>query len=176
MIAGVCGGLAEYFGVDPTIVRVAAVLLALADGLGIVAYLILWIVVPEEGDRSMNEQGSSNQHGEGQPSEMPPGGAGAAATPGQEPAPPTAAAQAPAAPPPAPPMPPPAQPQPPGQPAPHGSGRRSAGVTGGIILIAIGLVFLVNIFFPAWDIWTLWPLILVIIGVVIIVRSVGRRR
>lgn len=46
-IAGVCGGLAEYFGVDPTIVRVVFVALALPGGLpGVVPYVILWVVVP----------------------------------------------------------------------------------------------------------------------------------
>jgi phage shock protein PspC (stress-responsive transcriptional regulator) len=46
MIAGICGGLGEYFRVDPVIVRVIFVLLAFADAIGIVAYLILWIIVP----------------------------------------------------------------------------------------------------------------------------------
>ncbi len=48
MIWGVCGGLAEYFGIDPTIVRIIAVLLAFANGAGILAYIILAIVVPLE--------------------------------------------------------------------------------------------------------------------------------
>ena len=47
MIAGVCGGLAEYFGIDPVIVRVAAVVLLLAGSAGLWAYVILWIVVPK---------------------------------------------------------------------------------------------------------------------------------
>jgi len=51
MIWGVCGGLAEYFNIDPTIVRVIAVLLIFANGLGILAYLILAIVVPLESSR-----------------------------------------------------------------------------------------------------------------------------
>ncbi len=48
MIWGVCGGLAKYFGVDATIVRVITVLLALGTGVGILAYIILAIVVPLE--------------------------------------------------------------------------------------------------------------------------------
>ena len=51
MIWGVCGGLAEYFGIDPTIVRIIAVLLAFANGAGILAYIILAIVVPLESSR-----------------------------------------------------------------------------------------------------------------------------
>jgi phage shock protein C len=45
MIWGVCGGLARYFGIDPVIVRIIFVLLAFADGIGIVAYIILAVVV-----------------------------------------------------------------------------------------------------------------------------------
>ncbi len=48
-IAGVCSGLAEYFGLDPTLVRVAYVLLSVFSAAfpGIVVYLSLWALVPE---------------------------------------------------------------------------------------------------------------------------------
>jgi phage shock protein PspC (stress-responsive transcriptional regulator) len=49
MIGGVCGGIAEYFNVDPTLVRLAFVLLAMFGGPGILLYIILWIVMPEAG-------------------------------------------------------------------------------------------------------------------------------
>lgn len=46
-LAGVCGGVAEYFNIDPTIVRIIAVILLLPGGLpGILPYVILWAVVP----------------------------------------------------------------------------------------------------------------------------------
>ena len=48
MIAGVCGGLAQYFGIDSTIVRLIFVLLIFATGLGILAYIIMVIIVPLE--------------------------------------------------------------------------------------------------------------------------------
>ena len=48
MIWGVCGGLAKYFSIDPTIIRVIAILLVFAGGSGILAYIILAIVVPLE--------------------------------------------------------------------------------------------------------------------------------
>ena len=48
MIAGVCGGLAEYFEVDPTIIRVAWVVFSLMGGSGILAYIICWLIVPEK--------------------------------------------------------------------------------------------------------------------------------
>ena len=47
-IAGVCGGVAEYFEVDPTIVRLVFVALALVGGPGILLYIIMAIVIPEE--------------------------------------------------------------------------------------------------------------------------------
>jgi phage shock protein PspC (stress-responsive transcriptional regulator) len=48
MIGGVCGGLANYLNADPTLIRLLMVLFALAGGPGLIAYLILWIVVPLE--------------------------------------------------------------------------------------------------------------------------------
>jgi phage shock protein PspC (stress-responsive transcriptional regulator) len=46
MIGGVCAGIAEYFGVDPTWIRLLAVLLIFASGFGLVAYVVAWIVIP----------------------------------------------------------------------------------------------------------------------------------
>ena len=48
-IAGVCGGLAEYFGMDPTAVRVGYVLLSILSAAfpGILVYIIMWVLVPE---------------------------------------------------------------------------------------------------------------------------------
>ena len=48
VIGGVCGGLGEYFGIDPTWVRVLFVLSLFAEGVGLLAYLIGWIVIPKE--------------------------------------------------------------------------------------------------------------------------------
>jgi phage shock protein C len=46
MIAGVCGGIAEYLGVDPTLIRVLWVLITLMAGVGVLLYLILWVIMP----------------------------------------------------------------------------------------------------------------------------------
>lgn len=46
MVAGVCGGIAEYFNIDPVIVRLIFVVVTLTSGLGLPAYLILWVVMP----------------------------------------------------------------------------------------------------------------------------------
>lgn len=47
-IAGVCGGIAEYFGIDPTVVRVAYVLISLLSAAfpGIIVYIILALIMP----------------------------------------------------------------------------------------------------------------------------------
>jgi len=47
-IAGVCGGIGEYFDIDPTIIRLACVALLFAGGSAILAYLLAWIIVPLE--------------------------------------------------------------------------------------------------------------------------------
>jgi phage shock protein C len=47
-LAGVCGGLAQYFNIDATLIRVLFVLLAVLGGSGLVLYLAMWIIVPKE--------------------------------------------------------------------------------------------------------------------------------
>jgi len=47
-IAGVCGGLAEYLEIDPTLVRLAWVMTVLFAGWGLLGYLVAWLVIPEE--------------------------------------------------------------------------------------------------------------------------------
>lgn len=47
-VAGVCGGLAQYFSVDATLVRILFVVLAVMGGPGVLAYILFWILVPEE--------------------------------------------------------------------------------------------------------------------------------
>lgn len=50
LVAGVCAGLAAYFGMDPTLVRLGFVLLTFLGGLGALLYLGAWVVIPEETD------------------------------------------------------------------------------------------------------------------------------
>lgn len=47
MLAGVCGGIAEYFDVDPTWIRLAWVLFCVLGGSGVLAYIIASIIIPE---------------------------------------------------------------------------------------------------------------------------------
>ena len=47
-VAGVCGGLAEHFNLDPTLIRVLFVVLAVLGGSGVILYVAMWIIVPKE--------------------------------------------------------------------------------------------------------------------------------
>jgi phage shock protein C len=48
VVAGVCGGLGRYFGVDPVWFRIAFVVLAIGGGSGVLLYLIGWVAIPEQ--------------------------------------------------------------------------------------------------------------------------------
>lgn len=53
MVAGICAGAAEYFGWDVTLVRViVAVVSVITGGTGVLAYLVAWALIPEEGEKS----------------------------------------------------------------------------------------------------------------------------
>ena len=54
-IAGVCGGLGEWLQLDPVFFRVAFVLLAFVCGLGVLAYLVLWLLIPRRGGQPVVE-------------------------------------------------------------------------------------------------------------------------
>jgi phage shock protein PspC (stress-responsive transcriptional regulator) len=47
-IAGVCGGIAEYFSLDSTLIRAIWLILLLCAGTGLLAYLICWIIIPQQ--------------------------------------------------------------------------------------------------------------------------------
>jgi phage shock protein C len=53
MVAGVCAGIAGYFGIDATLVRViVAVVSIITGGAGLLAYLAAWVIIPEEGEKT----------------------------------------------------------------------------------------------------------------------------
>ncbi len=75
MIWGVCGGLAEYFDIDPVLVRVIFVILALGSGgVGILLYIVLAIVTPSRGVLTpISPEGIQQEELEGSPQESVPG-------------------------------------------------------------------------------------------------------
>jgi len=54
VIGGVCGGLDEYFDIDPIIIGLLLILFFFMDGAGLVAYLIAWIIIPKNPDSNTN--------------------------------------------------------------------------------------------------------------------------
>jgi phage shock protein C len=64
VIAGVAGGLAAYFGIDPLFIRIGLIVLTLLNGFGAILYLALWLIVPNEG--SLSEGRSTVQEAVGE--------------------------------------------------------------------------------------------------------------
>lgn len=149
VIAGVCGGLAQYFAVDPTLVRIIWVLLALS-GTGVLLYLVALLVIPEE-PRAAAEQaaGSEERAAEGQgaprPTESDRDSAGPAT----------------------------AHPVPPSQPA-----SPESRMVAGLILVAVGLFFLGRNLFPHLFFLQgryLWSILLILVGVAVLAGGFRRR-
>ncbi len=55
IVAGVCGGIAEYLNIDPIIVRILFILAIISEGFGLMLYIVLWIVIPLESSIEKNE-------------------------------------------------------------------------------------------------------------------------
>jgi phage shock protein C len=146
-IAGVAAGLGYYFGFDPTLVRLVFVVAALTGGVGFIAYILLWLVMPEEPAMSKNHE-AKKQEASGQ--DQPDGGT---ASPGE------AAAQAYRL-----------------SKRKHAEmalerRRRSSRLMVGLVLITIGLISLLQTVFRFYDWDRLWPLFLVAIGLALIWRG-----
>lgn len=118
VIAGVCSGLADFFGIDVALMRVIFILLLVAGYSGFLIYLILWIVMP----KANHAENQSYDNAE------------------------TAVAQS-------------------------GKGSWIAGV----ILIAIGTLCLLDDFLPKFDWSTIWPVLLIVLGLLLIVPFKNRK-
>ncbi len=78
VIAGVCGGIAEHFDIDPTLVRIVAVISIFINGIGLIAYIIGWIFIPqnpellteEEADKQKGKTGTIKEKVENVASEI----------------------------------------------------------------------------------------------------------
>lgn len=145
VIGGVAGGLAEYFGMDPTIIRIIFILLTLMGGGGVLIYLILWIVVPEKynvyppytAPYTRPDSFTSSGSGIGETYEGYMEGT----------------------------IPPPVVDT-------KGSGKKFDGsLIAGLVMILIGSFFLFERFIPNIDFEDFWPLLLVLIGVIMIFRG-----
>jgi phage shock protein PspC (stress-responsive transcriptional regulator) len=70
MIAGVCGGIAERFNWDPVWVRLAAVLLIFAHGIGLLLYVVAWIIMPVNPDHRPGKRGTAPKPSKGEPKQQ----------------------------------------------------------------------------------------------------------
>jgi phage shock protein C len=170
MLAGVAGGLAELWDADPSLVRIVwALLVVLTGGIALVIYIVMAIVVPEEGDTVWS--GPAGGPVGPVSGDVPPAGASADSTPGATPttAPPTdwrqtrsesrmqrrearAAWRA---------------------SHPHD---RSGALLIGVLFVLVGAWFLVREYLPTIDWDWFWPLVLVALGVLILVLAVRPRQ
>jgi len=163
VLGGVAGGVAEYFDLDPALVRVAwAVLILASGGIFLLLYIVMWVVVPEAPPGYLS----------GQPWSYP--------APGTEGAEGTGAAEGTDA---ASPAGPPAGPPPSiaedwaARRAERRRHRRSGGggIVFGSLLILIGAWFLAREYIPWLRVGELWPIALVLLGVVLLVGAMGSR-
>ncbi len=143
MLGGVAGGLAEYFNIDATIVRVLFIVVTLLGGGGILAYIILWIVVPEKPYQipKMPDSGSGDENkdknnlkSESNEQESPSGNftMNSAALESEKPA---------------------------------------KSIRLAVILIALGGLILADNFFPRFDFVDYWPAILIAIGISLLLKA-----
>ena len=148
MIWGVCGGIAKYFDIDPTLVRLITILLIFAWGFSILAYIVLAIVVPVEASPAKEPREVIRENVEEMKQAATQLGEDMRSTFARN----EGAAKEPS------------------------GGRRGGAYWIALVLIVLGIFFLLtnlNIFW--WFTWArFWPVILIIIGLVIILRP--RRR
>jgi len=134
VIAGVSGGLGKYFNTDPVLFRILFVVLTFLAAGGVIAYIILWVVMPVEPYRFRKEdpyfKNTSTMDGEHASSEADEAG---------------------------------------NQFSPENyKPRNDGGLIVGIILITLGGVFLISRLVPHIDFQDIWPVIIIVVGLVII--------
>jgi phage shock protein C len=132
MIFGVCGGLGEYFNIDPVIMRIIFVILAVWGGSGVLIYIILAIVIPEKPDTS--KRNTKNKSTEEVIEENVEKLAKDVESVAKK----------------------------------HSS---SSEMLFGLILLLVGLMLMVNNFFPVFEFRKLWPLTLIVLAIFILARG-----
>lgn len=129
IIFGVCGGIAEYFEIDPVIIRLVFLLLGLSGGVGIVIYIIGAIIIPEEALTSSKKSESSAEDIKDNVQKM--------------------AKEIKAN-------------------IKQNKSRYSSEEIFGILLIVFGVLFLIDRLFSWFKFWQLWPVVLIILGILLI--------
>jgi phage shock protein C len=143
VIGGVCGGLGEYFNIDPTLVRIIYILVTVATGvlLGLVLYIVLWLIVPSEASVGKSIRESMRENVDEMAQSARDIGNGVGATLRRTPE--------------------------------EGPRRFEPEALAGLLLVIIGLLFLLaNFDLLGWFRWgRLWPVIIVLIGLLLLLRQ-----
>jgi phage shock protein C len=159
VLAGVAGGMAESYGLDPALVRVGwALLILFTGGVFLILYIIMALVVPLRPSAmplwsaGMPSDGS-NWEGQAPGGPVPPG-----------PESPFGAPDAPSQPP----------PHPYAYGRPRGHGNATGAVVIGVILVLVGFFFLFRQFIPTIDFGLIWPVVVIIAGAVLVIAAFNR--
>lgn len=136
VIGGVAGGLGEYLNIDPVLVRVLFVIITLINGLGLLLYIILWIVVQEE-----PYQNSSYNMGSGSDETKSNAEPQSQSHPNQ----------------------------------PEKKKENKGAIVVGVVLIALGFIFLADNWFPTFHFHDIFPLAILGVGIWLVVDSLNKR-
>jgi phage shock protein PspC (stress-responsive transcriptional regulator) len=149
-VGGVAAGIAEYFDIDPLLIRLLFVILTLAGGGGVLIYIILWIVTPEKPYALKSEKYTT------QPPQSEPSNTDTPHNDSQtyykDPDPISAEV--------IPPVPP----------------RQRGSLIGGLVLITIGSLFLADELLPDFNFGDFWPVILIVIGGGLLIKAMTKKR
>jgi len=126
VIGGVCGGLGDYLNTDPLVFRILFAVAFFVGGSGLLIYVILWIVIPQDEIPVVNTSNNIDMENETKTDNM------------EE------------------------------QKKPQ---KNDGNLWGGLILITLGAIFLIDRFVPRIDFGDLWPLILIVVGVILITTT-----
>lgn len=149
VIGGVCAGVADYFQVDPTIVRLVWAATILLGGTGLIAYVLAWLVIPPAPREELQGDWPRIEPVPVEPAESGEGAGDAAVEPSVAPAPPS--------------------PPPPG--ASRGPGL-SGPSTLGLILVLVGAFLLARNLLPDLHLQRFWPLAIVVLGLYLVLSAV----
>jgi len=145
VIGGVCGGIGEYFDIDPIIIRLLVVLIFFMGGAGLIAYIIAWIIIPQKPNDNIERQSKSEVEDADmrKKSETKNKNLLVAEYQSSE--------------------------------ENNNHSAKNKNVFLGLIFVFLGLIFLGTTFSPwfNWIAWsTYWPVILIIAGLVIMIRAI----
>lgn len=144
IISGVAGGIGDYFEIDPVFIRVLFIITIFTGGVGLLAYIVLWIIVPNEPFEYASKNQNQSNTGETEPGERDENWNQTDNTILD--------------------------------PLERTENKNKIRIFGGLLLILLGLIILLDNIVPGFDFTYVWSIILILIGSYIIFSSPRRRR